>query len=110
MMRKGNLALTRTMTDTSIAYWSFRKGCASCHIKKYALIKGDGDRRNRKISSSTYPDHCGPGLFPILTSTNPHKMSAGNKTMSVKGSVLGFDELNDPDSPGETVALKEVSD
>jgi len=26
----------------------------------------------------------------------------------VKGSVLGFDELNDPDSPGETVALKEV--
>jgi hypothetical protein len=26
----------------------------------------------------------------------------------VKGSVIGFDELNDPDSPGETVALMEV--
>lgn len=26
----------------------------------------------------------------------------------VKGSVLGFDELNDPDSPGETKALMEV--
>jgi hypothetical protein len=26
----------------------------------------------------------------------------------VKGSVLGFDELNDPDSPGETIALNEV--
>ena len=26
----------------------------------------------------------------------------------VKGSVLGFDELNDPDSPGETLALMEV--
>jgi len=26
----------------------------------------------------------------------------------VKGSVLGFDELNDPDSPGETRALAEV--
>ena len=26
----------------------------------------------------------------------------------VKGSVLGFDELNDPDSPGETIALREV--
>ena len=25
-----------------------------------------------------------------------------------KGSVLGFDELNDKDSPGETVALREV--
>jgi hypothetical protein len=26
----------------------------------------------------------------------------------VKGSVLGFDELNDPDSPGETLAVMEV--
>ena len=26
----------------------------------------------------------------------------------VKGSVLGFDELNDPDSPGETLALMET--
>jgi hypothetical protein len=26
----------------------------------------------------------------------------------VKGSVIGFDELNDPDSPGETLALLEV--
>lgn len=25
-----------------------------------------------------------------------------------KGSVIGFDELNDPDSPGETIALMEV--
>ena len=26
----------------------------------------------------------------------------------VKGSIIGFDELNDPDSPGETLALMEV--
>ncbi len=25
-----------------------------------------------------------------------------------RGSVIGFDELNDPDSPGETLALMEV--
>lgn len=30
------------------------------------------------------------------------------KPRLVKGSVLGFDELNDPDSPGETAALMEV--
>ena len=30
------------------------------------------------------------------------------KTRLVKGSILGFDELNDPDSPGETLALMEV--
>ena len=30
------------------------------------------------------------------------------KPYLIKGSVLGFDELNDHDSPGETIALKEV--
>ena len=30
------------------------------------------------------------------------------KTHLVKGSILAFDELNDPDSPGETQALMEV--
>jgi hypothetical protein len=30
------------------------------------------------------------------------------KSRLVKGSVIGFDELNDPDSPGETLALKEA--
>jgi hypothetical protein len=32
------------------------------------------------------------------------------KKRLVKGSILGFDELNDPDSPGETTALMEVFD
>ena len=30
------------------------------------------------------------------------------KPRLVKGSILGFDELNDPDYPGETQALIEV--
>ena len=30
------------------------------------------------------------------------------KSRLVKGSVIGFDELNDPDSPGETLALMET--
>ena len=30
------------------------------------------------------------------------------KDRLVKGSVVGFDELNDPDSPGETLALMET--
>ena len=30
------------------------------------------------------------------------------KSFLIKGSVLAFDELNDDDSPGETIALKEV--
>ena len=30
------------------------------------------------------------------------------KERLVKGSILGFDELNDPDSPGETLALMET--
>ena len=30
------------------------------------------------------------------------------KPRLVRGSILAFDELNDPDSPGETLALMEV--
>ena len=32
------------------------------------------------------------------------------KKRLVKGSILGFDELNDQDSPGETTALMEIFD
>ena len=32
------------------------------------------------------------------------------KKRLVKGSIVGFDELNDPDSPGETLALLETFD
>ena len=39
---------------------------------------------------------------------NQLKMLELIKPRLTKGTVLGFDELNDPDSPGETLAVMET--
>jgi hypothetical protein len=78
------------------------------HIKKYEVCRGDAINELEKylklnpetIISLAYFDfdiyeptkRCLEMIMPRLT----------------KGSVIGFDELNDPDSPGETLALMEV--
>jgi hypothetical protein len=77
------------------------------HIKKFEICKGDATKTVREyieknphtILSLVYFDfdlykptkECLDLILPRLT----------------KGSVVGFDELNDPDSPGETLALME---
>ncbi|MHC1729364.1 MAG: crotonobetainyl-CoA--carnitine CoA-transferase [Syntrophobacteraceae bacterium] len=78
------------------------------HIKKYEVIKGDAvvtfqeylERHPETIVALAYFD------FDIYEPTK--KCLELLRPHLVKGSVLGFDELNDPDSPGETVALAEV--
>ncbi len=78
------------------------------HIKKFEVIKGDAvielpkylKRFPETLISLAYFD------FDLYEPTKEClKMIRPHLT---KGSVLAFDELNDHDSPGETVALKEV--
>lgn len=78
------------------------------HIRKHELIKGDAlktvpdylKRNPQTVVALAYFDFdlfkptrdCLKAIEPYLT----------------KGSVIGFDEVNDPTTPGETVALREV--
>jgi len=78
------------------------------HIKKYELVKGDAvvsiqqylERNPQTIVAFAYFD------FDIYEPT----MACLNaiKDRLTKGSIIGFDELNHKDYPGETLALKEV--
>jgi len=78
------------------------------HIKKYELVKGDAVRsiheylaRNpQTIVSFAYFD------FDIYEPTRA--CLAAIRDRLTKGSVIGFDELNNSDYPGETLALQEV--
>lgn len=78
------------------------------HIKKYELVKGDATRsiheylaRNpQTIVSFAYFD------FDIYEPTLA--CLAAIKDRLTKGSVIGFDELNNKDYPGETLAVQEV--
>ena len=78
------------------------------HIKKFEVIKGDAceslerylKENTHTIVSLAYFD------FDIY---EPTKICLNLiKDRLVKGSVIGFDELNDPDSPGETLAVMET--
>lgn len=109
LMKKGNLALPQSYED----YLRQVMDCQErlnplSHITKYEVIKGDATvefpnyirRHPETIVAFAYFDmdiykptkQCLEAIMPLV----------------IKGSVIGFDELNDPDSPGETVALMEA--
>lgn len=78
------------------------------HINKFELRKGDAteqivsylEKNPETIVSLAYFD------FDLYEPTK--KCLEAIKPRLTKGSVVAFDELNDPDSPGETLALMEV--
>jgi len=78
------------------------------HIKKFEILKGDAiqtlpkylDENPQTIISLAYFD------FDIYEPTK--RCLKQIKDRLVKGSIVAFDELNDKDSPGETVALMDA--
>lgn len=78
------------------------------HVKKFELVKGD--------AAVTLPHylHTHPETIVALAYFDFDLYEPTKKCLElilprlVKGSVVAFDELNDPDAPGETLALMEV--
>ncbi len=107
-MQHGNLSVTE-------GYDSFLNSIMECqendnpicHIKKFEIIKGDAsheveqylNRHPETIVALAYFD------FDLYEPTK--KCLEVISKRLIKGSVLAFDELNDHDSPGETMALIE---
>jgi len=109
MMQKGHLTCSEDYENYLEKVMFFQeKDNPLNHIKKFELIKGDAtktiheylDRNKETIIALAYFD------FDIYEPTKICLKAI--KDRLVKGSILGFDELNDPDSPGETKALMEV--
>jgi len=109
MMEAGNISVT----DNYLEYLTKIMECQEgdnplSHIKKYDFVVGDAsagineylERNPETIVAMAYFD------FDLYEPTK--KCLEAIKPRLVKGSVLGFDELNDQDSPGETLALMEV--
>lgn len=109
MMQKGNLTLTEGYFEylTKIMEYHEQESPLS-HIKKYELIKGDA---NLEIVNyfKKHPETIVALVFFDFDIYKPTMECLQTiKPHLVKGSILAFDELNDPDSPGETLALDEV--
>jgi hypothetical protein len=78
------------------------------HIKKYEIVKGDAIVQIEKYVEANPHTIVAMAYFDFDLYEPTKKCLEVIIPHLVKGSVLGFDELNDPDSPGETAALDEV--
>ena len=78
------------------------------HIKKFELVAGDANIEIDKYLAAHPETIIALAYFDFDIYEPTKKCLAAIRSHLVKGSVLAFDELNDHDSPGETLALKEV--
>lgn len=78
------------------------------HIKKFELCEGDAVIELPKYLTR-HPETVISLAYFDLDLYKPTKECLEIvRSRLVKGSIVAFDELNDPDSPGETLALMEV--
>ncbi|MBW8038855.1 MAG: crotonobetainyl-CoA--carnitine CoA-transferase [Planctomycetes bacterium] len=78
------------------------------HMKKYKLIKGDATETFRKYLEE-HPETVIALAFFDFDIYEPTKVCLELiRDHLTKGSIVGFDQLNHPDFPGETQAMKEV--
>jgi len=78
------------------------------HIKKYELVKGDATVTLERYLADHPETIIALAYFDFDLYQPTKKCLELIKPHLTKGSVLGFDELNFPTFPGETLALKEV--
>lgn len=78
------------------------------HIKKFELIKGDATVEMEKYLKDNPETIIALAYFDFDIYQPTRKCLEAIKGHITKGTVLGFDELNVHDFPGETLALKEV--
>jgi hypothetical protein len=78
------------------------------HIKKHELVKGDAAFTLEKYLADHPETIIALAYFDFDLYEPTKKSLTLIKDHLTKGSVIGFDELNWPTFPGETIALKEV--
>jgi hypothetical protein len=78
------------------------------HIKKHEIIKGDASKEVSRYLKNNPQTIISMAFFDMDIYKPTFECLTKIKPFLTKGSVLGFDELNDHACPGETVALKKV--
>ena len=109
LMKQGKLAVPQNYAD-------YLRKIIECqesdnplsHIKKYEVIKGDAVVQFEKYLEDHPETIVALAYFDFDIYEPTKRCLELVRPRLVRGSVLGFDELNDPDSPGETAALNEV--
>ena len=109
LMVKDNLSLPENYVDYLRKIMELQeKDNPMSHIKKFDIVAGDATLTIDKFLKE-YPETIvSLAYFDFDIYEPTKKCLEAIKPRLIKGSILGFDELNDHDSPGETAALNEV--
>ena len=105
-MKKGNLATTKDyekFLEKQLSY--IEKNNPISHKKKFEVLKGDAVQKTKEVIKNNQHLIISMVYFDFDVFEPTLKCLELIKPRLVKGSVIVFDELNDPDSPGETLAL-----
>ena len=109
MMEVGHLTVPENYRDYLEKTLEFQeRDNPLSHIKKFELCEGDATKTLPKYLKDNPETIIALAYFDFDVYEPTKICLEAIKPRLVKGSVLGFDELNDPDSPGETLALMEI--
>lgn len=109
MMQTGNIAVTENYLEylTQIIECQ-EKDNPLHHLKKHDFVVGDAISGINEYFESHPETIVAMAYFDFDLYEPTKKCLEAIRPRVVKGTILGFDELNDQDSPGETLALMEV--
>tara|TARA_B100000242_G_C43032810_1_gene481339 strand:- start:622 stop:1383 length:762 start_codon:yes stop_codon:yes gene_type:complete len=109
IMKKGDLSVPKNYHNyLSNLLIHLEKFNPVPHIKKHELIKGDATKTIKKYLKKNPQTIISLAFFDLDIYKPTKTCIKAIIPHLTKGSVLVFDELNDPISPGETVAFREV--
>jgi hypothetical protein len=78
------------------------------HLRKYEIVQGDAEETLVKYLERNPETIVALAYFDFDLYEPTKKCLALIKDRLTRGSILGFDEVNDPACPGETLALQET--
>jgi len=108
-IHEGSFSVTEDYQQYLQDLLDFHEGeCPLSHIKKNSLVKGDASVMLEKYLGKHPETIIAFAWFDFDIYEPTRKCLELIKPYITKGTVIGFDELNDPGFPGETLALKEV--
>lgn len=111
LMKKGQLSLTKDYDKYLEKIMQIQEADNPInHIKKFEIYKGDASIELKKFLKKNPQSIISFAYFDFDLYKPTRDCLSMIKKRLAKGSILGFDELNDQDSPGETAALMEIFD
>jgi hypothetical protein len=109
LMRKGQLDTTKNyekfLNDILLTHEASNP---LGHLNKFKICKGSAIKELQKYFKNNPETIISMAYFDFDIYEPTKKCLEMIIPRLTKGSVIGFDELNDPDSPGETLALMET--